>query len=112
MEHLLTDAYAQKPDPEAVSGYLTPLKQKGTASSIVDMLVNLNEQFAFRSEQIKMPALVIWGEKDTWVPLKDGEAFFVKLPDARMHLIPGAGHCPQETHSEVVNRILIGFLEE
>jgi len=41
---------------------------------------------------IKQPTLLIWGEKDQITPLSEAESLLGQLADARISIIPGAGH--------------------
>ncbi|AMO93007.1 alpha/beta hydrolase fold family protein [Collimonas fungivorans] len=43
---------------------------------------------------IKIPTLVIWGEHDNLLPLKDGRYFASKIGGAELKIIPGSGHAP------------------
>jgi len=44
---------------------------------------------------ISVPALVVWGAADRIVPVEHGQAYAHTIPDARLELIPDAGHLPQ-----------------
>ncbi len=41
-----------------------------------------------------LPALVVWGEQDRLVSVAHAHAFTESLPDARLVVVPGAGHLP------------------
>jgi pimeloyl-ACP methyl ester carboxylesterase len=63
--------------------------------------------------RVKVPTLVLFGEKDPGVSLDDAGKFFAKLgtPDRQMVVIPGADHVAQleDTHDRWVAAI-VGFL--
>ena len=42
---------------------------------------------------VKTPALVVWGSEDRIVPRSCGERYARALPNARLELVAGAGHC-------------------
>ncbi|MGH2959979.1 MAG: alpha/beta fold hydrolase, partial [Solirubrobacterales bacterium] len=44
--------------------------------------------------QVTAPALVIWGEQDPYIPTSFGALFAETLPNARLALLPDAGHWP------------------
>lgn len=73
----------------------------------LDMAVNL----AGRLGQVKPEAICFWGENDTWVPLAQGERLAGDLPWSELVVIPGAAHCPMETHALEFNSILLDFLQ-
>jgi pimeloyl-ACP methyl ester carboxylesterase len=58
-----------------------------------------------------VPTLLVWGERDTIVPPRVGEALARRLPSARLVVIPGAGHQPQWEEPAAFNRALTSFLD-
>lgn len=44
---------------------------------------------------VRAPTLLIWGEKDEIAPLRTGKMLAAVLPQARLMVMPGAGHVPQ-----------------
>jgi pimeloyl-ACP methyl ester carboxylesterase len=55
---------------------------------------------------LHVPTLLVWGEHDQVVARAEGEALAALLPNARLELIAGAGHLPQqERPAEVVGLI-------
>jgi pimeloyl-ACP methyl ester carboxylesterase len=59
-----------------------------------------------------IPALVVWGEHDVYLPssfaFRQREAF----PSADVHVLPASGHWPFVDARENVERLLVGFLAE
>ena len=57
-----------------------------------------------------VPTLVVWGEQDRLISLAHGQAYVESLPDARLVVVPGAGHYPYleqpEVFAEAVNTFL------
>lgn len=39
-----------------------------------------------------LPALLVYGDKDTITPVKYGEKFAARIPNSKLEIIPGAGH--------------------
>ena len=64
-----------------------------------------------RLDRIRAPTLVIWGERDTLVPLAYGQRLAGALPDAEFVLIERAGHNPMWDHPEAFNRAVLTFLK-
>ena len=59
--------------------------------------------------EIRVPTLVIVGEDDK--PFLSGSKYMAeKIPGAKLEVIPGAGHSPQESHPETVLRALAPYL--
>jgi non-heme chloroperoxidase len=42
--------------------------------------------------QIHHPHLVLWGEKDGWIPPADLRSMAAAMPDCRLVIVPGVGH--------------------
>lgn len=62
--------------------------------------------------RIQVPTLVIWGEKDRLLPLKDGDRLVSELGDARLETIAGARHIPMVSHPARVARLMVDFFGE
>lgn len=45
-----------------------------------------------RMSEIRHPHLVVWGERDGWIPLADLRTMAAAMPDCRLTLAPGIGH--------------------
>jgi pimeloyl-ACP methyl ester carboxylesterase len=60
--------------------------------------------------QITAPTLVVWGEHDGICPLAIGEAIVDLVPDARLVLIPGAGHNPMWEQPARFEQEVLDFL--
>jgi pimeloyl-ACP methyl ester carboxylesterase len=61
--------------------------------------------------QVQAPTLVIWGERDSWVPLADAAEFRAKLPHARLAVLRGASHNPMVDRPADFNRLVLRFLQ-
>jgi pimeloyl-ACP methyl ester carboxylesterase len=104
IQKLLSSAYGSDAETEAVQGYLKPLQLPETAEAILKKFRYggiMPPQDLPQNLEIK----VIWGEKDTWIPLLVGENFLTKYPQAQLTLIPGAGHIPMETHPNLCLKV-------
>jgi 4,5:9,10-diseco-3-hydroxy-5,9,17-trioxoandrosta-1(10),2-diene-4-oate hydrolase len=60
--------------------------------------------------EIRAPTLVVWGERDRVFPVRHGEHAARLIPDARLEVIPGAGHLSVWDAPERANDLLAGFL--
>jgi pimeloyl-ACP methyl ester carboxylesterase len=52
------------------------------------------EQAGERLSLIDAPALVLWGEKDPYIPRKFAEEYAAKLPNGKLNILSDAGHWP------------------
>lgn len=62
--------------------------------------------------RIQIPTLIVWGGRDRVVPLAAGHALVAQLSDARLAVIPDAGHMPMWERPESFNRLVLDFLAE
>jgi pimeloyl-ACP methyl ester carboxylesterase len=61
--------------------------------------------------QIKADTLLIWGEKDKAVPLKDAYLMKESIPQSILKIIPDASHTPNLEFPEKLADIVINFLK-
>lgn len=106
----LESAYGRTPTQDEVAGYWEPLRLPGTETALLDITTSQGEPVDVLLSGIDTPALLIWGAEDSWVPLSEGEQLEKVLPQARLEVIEGSGHCPMETHPETFNQLLTDFL--
>jgi len=56
--------------------------------------------------EVRVPTLVVWGDRDTLFPLSHGEHLARIIPDAKLAVLEGVGHCP---HLESPRRLADAF---
>jgi pimeloyl-ACP methyl ester carboxylesterase len=59
--------------------------------------------------RVTCPALVLWGERDPYIPPAFAHAYAAALPDATAQVVAGAGHWPWVQNPEIVQTVA-GFL--
>ncbi len=59
-----------------------------------------------------MPTHVIWGDRDRIIPPAYGEAFRRLIPEARLTMIPDAGHLPHLEQRAAAVAAMQGFLRD
>ena len=57
-------------------------------------------------ERISMPTLLIWGDADPISPVGVGRHLEQRLPDARLHVVPGGDHDVARTHAALVASLI------
>jgi pimeloyl-ACP methyl ester carboxylesterase len=60
--------------------------------------------------RLTCPALVLWGDRDAYLPTRFAEAYAAALPGAELAIAPGTGHWPWIDDPALVDRVH-GFLE-
>jgi pimeloyl-ACP methyl ester carboxylesterase len=58
-----------------------------------------------RLQTLTMPALVVWGQADPYIPARFGRAFAQALPDAELLELTDAGHWPWFDRPDLVDRV-------
>lgn len=64
-----------------------------------------------RLKEIRCPVLIVHGADDRLLPARHSREAHHLLPHSRLELIPGCGHLPSREHPEILNTLLIEFLE-
>ena len=59
---------------------------------------------------IDMPALVVWGTEDSWIPVEQAHRLADLIPAARLELIENAGHLIQLDRPRELEAVLRGWL--
>jgi pimeloyl-ACP methyl ester carboxylesterase len=58
-----------------------------------------------------LPSMVVWGEKDSIIPVEHGEAAHAAMPGSRFEVFPDCGHMPHDAEPERFAELLIEFCE-
>jgi pimeloyl-ACP methyl ester carboxylesterase len=74
-------------------------------SSPPDVLAAAGSQLA----RLTMPALVVWGGRDPYIPARFGRAYAEALPNAELLELSDAGHWPWLDRPDAIDRVA-GFL--
>lgn len=119
-KHSLAGAYG---DPslmseETITRYYELLRRDGNRSAFIsrsdgmrivrEALTPLPEPMAL--DALPMPALILWGEKDTWIPKRVGERLHETLPRSVLVFYPDAGHVPNEEIGPHSVKDVVAFL--
>ena len=112
LEDMLQSAYGTPPDEDQVEAYLHPLRIPGTARAILAAATFHEELTPLDAANLRVPAIAIWGDSDTWVPVERRERALERMPDTELILLEGVGHNPMETHFDEFMGSWIPFLEQ
>ncbi|NDH27756.1 MAG: alpha/beta hydrolase [bacterium] len=116
---LLSSAFAvtSAVTPTLVTGYaasaqlrdwdlaLLGIIRDSAKNSLPDSLANLTAAAG------EPPTLILWGEADSWVPLRSGEVLRADLPAAEWVVLPGIGHVPFEEDVPTFIGVVGGWLD-
>ncbi|MCL4530297.1 MAG: alpha/beta hydrolase [Chloroflexi bacterium] len=62
--------------------------------------------------KLTMPVLLFWGRRDQTVPFEQSKSILAAVPRTEFHAIEDTGHIPHYEKPEIVNPILIQFLNK
>jgi len=97
---------------EVIEGYAAPRRMKDWELSLLGIARDTSKSALARPlAEIRVPVLIVWGDRDTWVPLSRGERLRKELPGAEWLVVPGAGHLVLEERPGDVDAGLIAFLK-
>jgi pimeloyl-ACP methyl ester carboxylesterase len=72
----------------------------------------LDYDFRDRLPDVKVPTLVVWGEKDSIIPVRDADEFERLIEDSRKVVMKDTGHIPMAERPQAFNDVLVDFLAE
>lgn len=111
----LLSAYHRKDrvTPALIESFSRPLRQPGRVNSYLAasraferLMLNI------QPGEVRAPTLILWGAED--IPLPPYQASLIKqrmFPDADIHIIPDAGHCPFDETPEEFCTILLDWMK-
>jgi pimeloyl-ACP methyl ester carboxylesterase len=117
MGALLRTAYG---DPEnleddVLDRYYDIIRKEGTRKAILTSVQEEEPSFTYeeRLQSLSMPVYVMWGEKDTWIPVDTVALFQTSLgiSDENIVIYPDLGHVPMEEDPRRTVTDYITFLE-
>lgn len=65
-----------------------------------------------RLSRIRVPTLVVHGEQDRLVPPGNGRVLAARIPGARFHLVPNAGHILMTDQPAICTDLILSFLRQ
>jgi pimeloyl-ACP methyl ester carboxylesterase len=109
-------ASKDKVTDESVYELSSALKSEGAEEALIataeKILPEEMDSFISSYKTIQIPTFILWGAKDTIVPLKLGERLHSEIPSSTMVILDDCGHIPQEEFPEETAKLLIDFLSK
>jgi pimeloyl-ACP methyl ester carboxylesterase len=73
---------------------------------------SLDYDFRDRLPDVKVPTLIVWGEKDSIIPVRDADEYERLIEDSRKVVMKDTGHIPMAERPHAFNDVLVDFLAE
>jgi pimeloyl-ACP methyl ester carboxylesterase len=99
--------------PSMSGQYSFPLliRSPEKAAGFVPIAPAGSEKYLRLLKKVKVPTLVVWGEKDEIIPMEKSDALVAVLEDAKRVILKGAGHPCYVDSPEEFHRELLSFLK-
>ena len=101
-------------DPGVITAFTQHHGQRARVAQYLDiarrMLPELRNPFRLRD--IHVPVLLVWGDQDRLVFARGASRVLETIPDARLELLQGVGHCPQVEAVDRFAELLLEFDDE
>jgi pimeloyl-ACP methyl ester carboxylesterase len=106
-----------KATDETIDRYFELLCREGNRESMVEYFRTLikyngDERIEAAVRQVKAPTLLMFGEKDRWVPPSLVERWQQDVENLQVAIIDGAGHVPMEELPDETVRVAYRFLTD
>ena len=95
-----------------VDRYFQLFLREGNRRAYVQRLNQPRQSDPQQLRQLDMPTLILWGEKDAWIPVAEAYRFKAVLPHAKLKIYPDAGHVPMEEWPQRTARDVGAFLRD
>lgn len=97
--------------PELLERYLAPTRAPGARAALAAFLATPGPAtYAELPARLRLPTLILWGERDALWPLADAQRLCREVPGSALEVIPGAGHMLQEERPAAVAASLRAFI--
>jgi pimeloyl-ACP methyl ester carboxylesterase len=101
-------------EPGVITAFTYHHRQRARVAHYLDtahrLIPELKRPFAL--ERVSVPVLLVWGDKDRLVFSRGAKKVLEAVPESRLELLKGIGHCPQVEASERFVELLLEFGEE
>lgn len=98
-------------DPAVVTNFTFHHRRRARVAHYLDtahrLMPELRHPFAL--ERIDVPVLLVWGDRDRLVYARGAQRVLDVVPDARLELLEGIGHCPQVEAPKRFTELLLEF---
>jgi pimeloyl-ACP methyl ester carboxylesterase len=107
---LAPENYEAQPD---LVDFTREMMMETSVEGVVGALAAMRDRPDSRPDlpALDVPTLIVHGAEDQLIPLAEAEAMAAALPQAKLVVVPGAGHLPNLENPEVYNDAVREFLE-
>ena len=97
--------------PQMMQRYHDMMLAPGVRNALLErMRQTRNSDPVVRLQSIKVPTLLIWGEKDAFIPVSNAQDYLKAMPQATLVKLPGVGHVLHEEAPKASVQAVLDFL--
>ena len=99
--------------PQMMQRYHDMMLAPGVRTALLErMRQTRNSDPVARLQSITVPTLLIWGEKDAFIPVGNAQDYLKAMPQAKLVTLPGVGHVLHEEAPQASVQVVLDFLSE
>ena len=103
----------KKVTDNVVEVYFDMINRKGNREALTERMESFNIPAPLQEiTKIKVPTLIIWGDKDRLIPVEHARRFHNDLPYSTLKILQGAGHMPMEEIPNLSVKPLLEFIKD
>ena len=103
----------RKLTPQMMQRYHDMMLAPGVRTALLErMRQTRNSDPVSRLQSIKAPTLLLWGEKDAFIPVSNAQDYLKAMPQARLVTLPGVGHVLHEEAPKASVQAVLDFLSQ
>ncbi len=106
---------SKSPPLDVISAFAAPFYQAAARHALISTARQIRpanwRELVARYPSIRQPTLIVWCDHDDIVPLSSGERLAKAMPNARLEVIPGCQHSPQDEAPGRFLRLMREFLK-
>ena len=104
------DRHAWELDERRVDARHLPLRTRGAHRAIIRTVRRWDAERVSRDAHLlRQPTLLLWGDNDREVPLRDAEHLHEEIPNSRLVVFRECGHLPNEEYPEAFTKLVVEF---
>lgn len=101
----------RKLTPQLMQRYHDMVLAPGVRGAMLErMRQTRNSDPVARLQSIQVPTLLLWGEKDAFIPVSNAQDYLKAMPQARLVTLPGVGHVLHEEAPQTSVQAVLDFL--
>jgi pimeloyl-ACP methyl ester carboxylesterase len=97
---------------EDIDRFYDLMLREGNRASTMLRLRQASKDLQDSIQYIQTPTLIIWGEKDEWIPVANAYSFNKDIKDSELKIFSQAGHVPMEEIPSETVRSAMDFLQD